>query len=179
MNRKIDIKRLKLLQIELRQRMVTLGHSDLMGFYKASGLKEHMSFESYRRCLNDPDRTVSVLTVALVMNRLGYSNPEIRETMRELGDNYYYVLVSDVASSLTLWEEGLTAACKKMVDAHPGYERLIAESLATLAAARDIDISRELAMMIPTRQIAAQKIALMSSTIAEKKPEITRKLQLD
>lgn len=150
MRDKINYDRLQLLQEDMKRRLAAQNHSDLMSFYRSAGLRDVMSFESLRRCINDTDKTVSVLTVALIMSRLGYKNPEIRATMKELGDRYYFTLVSDSEEKLSLPEEGLLTAYQKLIAANPAYLKAIHDTMAALATVGGVNIGEELARMVPT-----------------------------
>ena len=146
------------LQRMLRARLQEMNFSDIASFCRASGIAKHISHESVRKALNDSSRAVSPLTAAVIMRFMGYTPNEIRETMRALGDEVYYLLLpSESVSELQPWEAGLLDAARRLVNANEKAVDHLHGLLSVLAGASGVDIDSALAKIKPPRRTRTPK----------------------
>jgi len=141
-------KQIKNVQKMLWNRMDELGYRDVMTFLRASGLEDKISFETVRRSLNDEKKPPSPISVGVIMQRLGFGNDEIRNTMIGLGDSYMHLLVSPGERQAELWQEGIGEALVKLADVNLNYIKAVSEHVRLLAEIAGVDVDDELSKVV-------------------------------
>jgi hypothetical protein len=164
-------KLVKGVQKMLWARMKERGYSDISAFMRASGLEDAMSFETLRRSLNDEKRPVSPLSIGVIMQRLGFSNREIIDTMKDLGDTYVYSLITDDSSQSEPWEEAMVGVARKLMASDPKHLTHVAALLKVVTDMAGVDAAAELSKLVPAPRTRAKAKATGKSVKAEQPAE--------
>jgi hypothetical protein len=156
----------------IKDRITEKGFSDVAQFCRMSGLKNHISFETARRCLNDVDRPVAPLTLAVVMRHLDYPVSEIRSAMIAVGDTVFAYMMEDSAEPMPMQDAGLLAAVQCIGQIHNTIYNDLAVVLEVMAGMVGVDVSAHISKM---KKVGRARI-LKSQTVAEEK---VRQLQME
>jgi hypothetical protein len=140
------------------------GFADIAQFHRMSGLRDHMAFETVRRCINETSRPVAPLTLAVIMRHLDYPTIEIKQAMQDMGDTIFSYMIPDKAP-LDMQDAGLLAAVKSIGQVHNNIYSDLSEMLEIMAGMVGVDVSPHLSKM---RKVTRTR-TLKSHTIAEEK----------
>jgi len=137
------------LQSILTQRLKAEGWTSILEFTRKSGVGEHFTQETTRRCFNAcEDKNVAPPTLAVVMYFLNYKQNEIKDILEQYtNDKIFYKLIGDCHIQLSIQEEALNAAYSKLVKADPSVARSIVPMLEMAGKAAGVNITKELKIL--------------------------------
>ena len=111
-------------------------YENLFDFHNSS--KIPLARETCRRAINE-GVPVNITSIAIICLYLGFTNAQTKDILAAAGDKDFIRLMSDQSSDLTDQERALLNIYKSITSKDP-----LADHLALLAKADDVNISRDL-----------------------------------
>ena len=131
-------------------------YTDILDFVNRSGVP--LSFETIRRAIKDI-KPVSIPSLILIYKYLGFTKEEIRDIIKELGDQDFHELIGDHnGMELTQIEEAIIAAIRKIRQKEPLSLNTLATQIELIAKAYRVDVSEEFKKILKTELLSSSKV---------------------
>jgi hypothetical protein len=131
-------------------------YTDILDFVNRSGVP--LSFETVRRAIKDI-KPVSIPSLILIYKYLGFTKEEIRDIIKELGDQDFHELIGDhKGMELTQIEEAIIAAIRKIRQKEPLSLNTLATQIELIAKAYQVDVSEEFKKILKTELLSSSKV---------------------
>jgi len=114
-------------------------YTDILDFVNRSGVP--LSFETVRRAIKDI-KPVSIPSLILICKYLSCTKEEIKDIIKELGDQDFHELIGDQKGmELTQIEEAIILAIRKIRQKEPLSLHTLATQIELIAKAYGVDVS--------------------------------------
>ena len=131
-------------------------YTDILDFVNRSGVP--LSFETVRRAIKDI-KPVSIPSLILIYKYLGFTKEEIRDIIKELGDQDFHELIGNQnGMELTQIEEAIIAAIRKIRQKEPLSLNTLATQIELIAKAYRVDVSEEFKKILKTDLLSSSKV---------------------
>lgn len=131
-------------------------YTDILDFVNRSGVP--LSFETVRRAIKDI-KPVSIPSLILIYKYLGFTKEEIRDIIKELGDQDFHELIGDhKGMELTQIEEAIIVAIRKIRQKEPLSLNTLATQIELIAKAYQVDVSEEFKKILKTELLSSSKV---------------------
>ena len=131
-------------------------YTDILDFVNRSGVP--LSFETVRRAIKDI-KPVSIPSLILIYKYLGFTKEEIRDIIKELGDQDFHELIGDhKGMELTQIEEAIIVAIRKIRQKEPLSLNTLATQIELIAKAYQVDVSEEFKKILKTELLSRLEV---------------------
>ena len=131
-------------------------YTDILDFVNRSGVP--LSFETVRRAIKDI-KPVSIPSLILIYKYLGFTKEEIKDIIKELGDQDFHELIGDHnGMELTQIEEAIIVAIRKIRQKEPLSLNTLATQIELIAKAYRVDVSEEFKKILKTELLSSSKV---------------------
>jgi DNA-binding transcriptional MerR regulator len=131
-------------------------YTDILDFVNRSGVP--LSFETVRRAIKDI-KPVSIPSLILICKYLGFTKEEIKDIIKELGDQDFHELIGDQnGMELTQIEEAIIVAIRKIRQKEPLSLNTLATQIELIAKAYRVDVSEEFKKILKTELLSSSKV---------------------
>ena len=131
-------------------------YTDILDFVNRSGVP--LSFETVRRAIKDI-KPVSIPSLILICKYLSFTKEEIKDIIKELGDQDFHELIGDHnGMELTQIEEAIIVAIRKIRQKEPLSLNTLATQIELIAKAYRVDVSEEFKKILKTELLSSSKV---------------------